>query len=83
MGELLLSWFLSKGVGILLGALGGFLRDTLNDKRNAQAQQDVGRLTTERDQARTGEEVQATLAETASKRVSDDDALSRLDKGDA
>lgn len=74
---------MSKGAGIVLGALAGFARDAINDYRNAQAQQDVGRLTAERDQARTGEAAQEVLAETAGKRVNDDDALSRLDKGDA
>jgi hypothetical protein len=83
MLELFTSWFLSKGVGLLLGALVGGVRDILADRRNAQAQQDVGRLSSERDQARVGEAMQTELADQAGKRVEDDEALKRLGDGTA
>lgn len=78
-----LTWLTTQGIGVILGALAGFARDAINDYRNAQAQKEVGQLTVERDQARAGEAAQETIAEAAAKRVSDDDALGRLDKGDA
>lgn len=73
--EFLGSFIVSFAVKFLLGLI--------QDAQNRAAQQKIGRLEVERDQARRGEEVNADLAAKAAKRVSPDDAIARLEKGDA
>lgn len=83
MGSAIASWIASEGIGLLLGALARVLLDYIESSRAAKAQRDAGQLETERDQAREGERVNAELADEAAKRIDHDDAIARLERGDA
>lgn len=79
----ILGWLGSKGVSLLLGYLFGFLLDVVKTTQNNQAHRDLGRTEVERDQAREGEIIAGKIADEASKNVTEDDAISRLDGGKA
>lgn len=75
MLEMLLSFV---GSFVLKFALGW-----LEDKRNEQAQRDIGRLTAERDQALAGLEASERLAAESAKVVTEDDAIKQMNEGKA
>lgn len=83
--------FLATLPASLISALGGAFFQSLFetlfgflDKKNQDsAHEELGRTQDELEQAREAERVQAELADQASKRVSDDDALARLERGEA
>lgn len=77
------TWFLTKGAALLLGYGVQLAMDWKRQNDAEQSQRDAGRLEAERDQARVGEDAQGELADEAAKRVTEDDAISRLGKGDA
>jgi len=83
MGSAIATWFASKGVGLVLGFLAGVIGDLFSKWQAAKAQREIGQLKTERDQAREGERVQGDLADEAAKRVDPEDAIAKLERGDA
>jgi hypothetical protein len=75
---------LSPLLGVVLNALGGQFNDFLSRKRAEQGQQDLGRVTAERDQAKaTGGATQRELEASLNAPQSTDDAISRLEDGSA
>ena len=79
----ILGWLGSKGVGLLLGYLFGFLLDVIRTTQNNKAHRDLGRAEVERDQAREGEIIAGKIADEAAKTVTEDDAISRMEGGKA
>lgn len=86
MGSTILALLAALGKPIaeaFFSAFGRAVSDMLAAWRREQLAEDKGRLTAERDQARAGEIANARLAIGAAKRVEPEEALGRLDKGDA
>lgn len=77
------TWAATQGASVLLGFLATVIKDAWATYQANEAQREAGRLQAELAQSREAERVQAELAEQASKRVSDDDALARLERGGA
>lgn len=63
----------------LLSAFGRYL----SDQQRLALERRTGRLEAEGEQAREGERVQGDLAEEAAKRVDPEDALAKLERGEA
>lgn len=79
----LATWAATQGFSLALGFLASVIKDAWTTYQANAAQREAGRLEAELAQSRDAERVQAELADQASKRVSDDDALARLERGDA
>lgn len=77
------TWLATQGASLALGFLASVIKDAWSTYQANAAQREVGELQADLAQAKEGERVQAELADQAAKRVSDDDALARLEKGDA
>ncbi len=60
-----------------------FLLGWLSDKRDAASQREIGRVTAERGQAVEGLRRQQELSDIAATPVSEDEALRRLERGEA
>jgi hypothetical protein len=79
VAEAIVGWFLSQGVAALLGFASKMIADYLNAQRRDAAVRERERS----EQLEAALEMQRRLAEEAAKRVSEDDALRRMEEGSA
>lgn len=78
------AWFAKEGIGFVVGALAKLALDGWNSWQANRAQQDLGRVTAERDQqaaARAATERELAAEQAAPKTA--EDAIARLEEGSA
>ena len=77
------SWLASKGVSLILGFVAHLIVDGWKAYIAADGQRDAGRAEVEAAQANLARETQEEIAKEAAKTVTEDDALARMEKGEA
>ena len=78
------TWLASYAGGFALKFALGAFQEWLAKRQDTQAQRDIGRLTAERDQANAGRQAAEDMARAAVNAPQNvNDALARLDRGDA
>lgn len=79
----ILGWLGSKGLSLLLGAVTKMLVDIYNSKQAAEAQKAAGKAEVEAAQAEQGKNVASKIADRAAEKLDEDDAISRMNEGEA
>jgi hypothetical protein len=75
--------WLGLALKAFFSALLGKALEWLSQREREQLAEGKGRAEAEREQAREGESVQGDLADEASRRVDADDAIAKLERGEA
>jgi sensor domain CHASE-containing protein len=77
-----LTWFAGSGASLLLGFVGGVIKDLVADARNRQALEDKARAETQRDQAQaTSTALEASLKAAVDAPKNIPDAIKALREG--
>lgn len=77
------SWFLSQGLSAILGFAAKMIMEYFAQQRHEDEIRERAKLEEQHRQLEDSVRIQAKLAEEAAKRVSDEDALKRLEEGSA
>lgn len=76
-------WFLTNGIATILGFASKLILDYVTEQRHAVEIRERARLEEQNRQLEESVRIQHDLAEEAAKRVSEEDALRRLEEGSA
>jgi hypothetical protein len=76
-------WLTSAAIKAFFSALLGFVSDWISRKERDKLVEEKAQAEAERDQAKEGERVNEAMAEEAAKRVQEEEALKKLEQGDA
>lgn len=83
MISMVVDWFLSNGIAAILGFASKLITDYLTEQRHVAEVRENARLREQNSQLEESVRIQHQLAEEAAKRVSEEDALKRLEAGSA
>lgn len=79
----IVDWFLSNGIAAILGFASKLITDYLTEQRHETEVRENARLGEQNRQLEETVRIQHQLAEEAAKRVSEEDAVKRLEEGSA
>lgn len=79
----IVDWFLSNGIAAILGFASKLITDYLTEQRHEVEIRENARLREQNAQLEASVKIEHQLAEEAAKRVSEADALKRLEEGSA